>query len=184
MLSQVGRLPSLRLHHCVKLRPANVDDIASIRYVHETAFQCYSAEYHTPQETAAFLDMLRDVSYGLSILRSNVFVAMIGEEIVGTAGWLAADDRGAAARLKQVFVRPLFGGAGIGRLLVNDAEKRAARAGFFDFSVRVSVASIAFYKKLGYRVSSHGVFTMPNGVELPVTYMRKATARRHNVEYH
>lgn len=183
-LVKVPCLATLQLSRVVSLRSATVDDIASIRYLHEAAFQSYSAEYHTAQEMSAFVDMLRHPDYGLEILSSHVVVALIGGEIVGTAGWLSSDDRGAAARLRKVFVRPMFGGAGVGRMLVLDAETRASKAGFFDFSVRASVSAIAFYKRLGYRISSHGVFATPSGVDLPITYMRKAAQQRSPSGYH
>jgi predicted N-acetyltransferase YhbS len=175
-------LTTLQLTRAVTLRAADIDDIASIRYVHEAAFLCHSAEYHTAVETAAFLDMLRRPDYGRELLNSNLMIADIGGEIVGTAGWLAADDRGKSARIRKVFVRPMFGNSGIGRLLVNDAELRAARAGYLDFSVRATLSSTAFYKRMGYRVSSHGVLAL-QGADLPITYMRKA-AKAPSSEYH
>jgi len=181
---QVRCLATLQLSRVAVLRAVTVDDIAAIRYVHEAAFQTYSAEYHTLQEIAAFIHMLRHPDYGLEILNSHMMAATIGGEIVGTAGWIRADDRGTAARLRKVFVRPMFVGAGIGRMLLLDAETRASRAGFFDFSVRASVSSIAFYKRLGYRISSHGVFATLDGVDLPITYMRKAAQQRSPAGYH
>lgn len=183
-MSQVGGLSELQLFRAATLRPVSVDEIASVRYVHEAAFTCYSAEYHTAQETAAFIAMIRQPDYYVDLLRVNLAVAVIGGEIVGTAGWLPADDRAGTARLRYVFVRPLFGGTGIGRMLVLDAEARAAHAGFFDFAVRTSVSSIAFFQRLGYRISSHGVYSIPPGVDMPVTYMRKSMGRPPRREYH
>jgi predicted N-acetyltransferase YhbS len=183
-MSQVGGLTELQLYRAATLRPARIDDIASVRYVHEAAFLSYSAEYHTVQEAAAFVDMVRQPDYYAELMRVNLAVAIIGGEIVGTAGWLSADDRAGTARLRYVFVRPMFGGTGIGRMLVLDAEARAAAAGFFDFAVRTGVSSIPFYQRLGYRVSSHGVYATPSGVDMPVTYMRKSTGRPARKEYH
>ncbi|MDX2263843.1 MAG: GNAT family N-acetyltransferase [Hyphomicrobiales bacterium] len=176
-------MSTLQLSRVTLLRPVTIDDIAAIRHIHQAAFQSYSAEYHTAQEQAAFNDMVRRADYALEILNSHVSVAIIGGEIVGTAGWVGADERGAAARLRKVIVRPMFGGCGVGRMLVLDAERRAQRAGFSDFSVRASVSSIPFYKRLGYRITSHGVFATPSGVDLPITYMRKAQ-NRQTVGYH
>jgi predicted N-acetyltransferase YhbS len=183
-MSQVGGLSDLQLHRAVTLRPALIDDIASVRYVHEAAFLSYSAEYHTVQEAAAFVDMIRQPDYYVDLLRGNLVMATISGEIVGTAGWISADDRRSTARLRNVFVRPLFGGTGIGRMLVLDAEARASRAGFFDFAVRTGVSTIAFYQRLGYRISSHGVFATPSGVDMPVTYMRKSTGKPAKAGYH
>jgi GNAT superfamily N-acetyltransferase len=184
-MSQVGGLTELQLSRAVALRPVRIDDVASVRYVHESAFLSYSAEFHTAQETSAFLDMVRRPDYYADLLRANLVMASIGGEIVGTAGWLpAAGDRASVARLRNIFVRPLFGGTGIGRMLLLDAEARAAHAGFFDFTVRTSAGSIAFYKRLGYRISSHGVFATPSGVDLPVTYMRKSIGKPAKAGYH
>lgn len=177
MMFQVAYLSEIQLFRVVTLRPIGVDDIANVRYLHEASFTAFSAEAHTAQETAAFLDMVRRPEYVFEVARCNLVGAYIGGELVGTAGWLAADDRGAAARLRKVFVRPMFGGSGVGRRLVLDAEARAARAGFLEMSVRTNVAAMSFYKRLGYKVTSHGVFATPSGVDLPVTYLRKTTKR-------
>jgi GNAT superfamily N-acetyltransferase len=152
-----------------------VDDISSVRYVHGSAFQILSGEYHTQEESAAFSDMIRRPEYGREVLTNNVVGAWIDREMVGTAGWCPGDNRCKTARIRQVFVGPLFAGTGIGRLLLMDAENRALKAGFQFFSVRAAVSTVPFYEKLGYLVSSHGVLPTPNGVGMPIVFMRKAT---------
>jgi putative acetyltransferase len=166
----------LNLSACVTLRPVGVDDVSSVRHVHVSSFQVLSGEHHTQEETAAFADMIRRPEYGREVLNNNVYGAWIDGQIVGTAGWCPGDNRCRTARIRQVFVEPLFAGAGIGGLLLMDAENRALRAGFHLFSVRVAVSAVPFFERHGYIVSSHGVLPTPAGVGMPVVFMRKKNA--------
>lgn len=165
----------LNLSACVALRLVDMDDLSSVRYVQGSAFQVLSGEHHTPEESAAFADMIRRPDYGREVLANNVVGAWIDGEMVGTAGWCPGDNRCKTARIRHLFVGPMFAGTGIGSHLLVDAENRAHRAGFQFFSVRAAVSAVPFYEKLGYFVSSHGVLPTPSGVGMPVVFMRKKT---------
>lgn len=161
------------LTEAVKLRPATIDDFSSIRYVHATSFRILASEHHSESEIKAHVDMIYRPEYGDSILSTDLTVATIDNEIVGTAGWAPADDNGSTARIRKVFVRPLFTGTGIGKLLLNTAEDRAKRAGFEDFSVRANINAVSFYENRGYDITSYGVMPTQIKVDLPVAFMRK-----------
>lgn len=168
----------LNLSACVTLRPVGMDDVASVRYIHSSAFQVLSGEYHSQEESAAFTQMIRTPEYAREVLTNNVHAAWIDREMVGTAGWCPGDNRCKTARIRQLFVRPLFVGVGIGGFLLKDAENRAMRAGFHYFTVRAPVGAVPFYEGLGYSVSSHGVLPTPSGVGMPVVFMRKKASPR------
>lgn len=166
-------LPKADLTDAVTLRPVGVDDISSIRYVHSTSFRILAAEEHTEEEVAAHVDLIQRKEYADEILSSDVTAAWVEDEMVGTAGWGPADDSGTTARIRSVFVRPLFTKCGIGRMLVTHVEAKALKAGFKDFSVRANINSVSFYEKLGFEITSYGVMPTLAGVDLPVAFMRK-----------
>lgn len=157
----------------ILIRPVGVDDWANVRYVHSSAFRLHSASVCTPNEIDAFTAFVRSETYAERLMWENLHAAWLDGEIVGTAGWVPADDSGTQARITSVFVRPLFTGAGIGHRLVRDAEARALAAGFERFSARATLNSVTFFEKLGYDVTSYGVHAVMGHQTMPVTYMRK-----------
>jgi GNAT superfamily N-acetyltransferase len=167
---------SVALSDRILIRPVGVDDWANVRYVHSSAFRLLSASFCTPNEIDAFTAFVRSEAYAERLMWENLHAAWLDDELVGTAGWIPADDSGTQARITSVFVRPLFTGAGIGRRLVRDAEARALAAGFERFSTRATLNSVAFFEKLGYDVTSYGVHAVAGHQTLPVTYMRKRPA--------
>ena len=53
-------------------------------------------------------------------------------------------------RLMQVAVETVYLGEGIGRELVNFAEKRAKEAGYSKIIMHAMLSVVGFYEKLGY----------------------------------
>ncbi len=157
-----------------ELRPIEIDDLSSVRYVHTTAFRMLASQTYNPDEIEALVEQIRSPAYADQILGTEAVGAWFGDELVGTAGWSHANDTGHIARISDVFVQPLFCGLGIGSLLVKDAEERAARAGFTEVSVRVTQNAIPFFKRLDYLVSSYGVRGTLAGIDLQVAFMRKS----------
>ena len=161
------------LSDSVVLRPVSIDDMSSVRYVHEIAFRILAAEHHSEEQLAAHIEVILQPEYIKEIRNNSVYCAWVDGEIVGTSGWCPADDNGTTARIRKVFVRPLFSCCGIGRLLLENAEARAYQAGFTDFSVRANVNAVSFYTRAGYEITSHGVMSTNSGIDLPVAFMRK-----------
>lgn len=155
------------------IRRVGMDDWASVRYVHATAFRVLASRDCEPAEAEAFADFVRSQDYADRLLAENLHAGWLDGELVGTAGWIPADDSGALARITSVFVRPLFTRLGIGRRLALDAEARARAAGFERFSARATLNSVGFFEKLGYDVTSHGIHVIATEQGMPITYMRK-----------
>lgn len=167
-------LTQSNLRNVIKLRPIELDDIASIRYIHKTAFEVLAGDKHSEDEVRAHTDLVYSQGYVDKIVSSNMLCAIIDDQIVGTSGWCPADDNGRTARIKQVFVHPLFHTIGIGRLLVANAEKRALQAGFDCFSAQANINAVPFYKRLDYTISSYGTMSTLTQIDLPVAFMRKS----------
>ncbi len=176
MSSESRARESVALSDRILIRPVGVDDWANVRYVHSTAFRVLSAAFCTPNEIDAFTAFVRSETYAERLMWENLHGAWLDDELVGTAGWIPADDSGTQARITSAFVPPLFTRMGVGRRLVRDAEARALAAGFARFGTRATLNSVGFFEKLGYDVTSYGVHAVMAHQTIPVTYMRKRPA--------
>ena len=161
------------LSQLVTLRAITLEDLPAVRHLHALAYKVATAARLSEAEIEAFARHVRSVSYCDDLLREHVVCAFIHDELVGTAGWCPADDRGVAARIRSVFVRPLFAREGLGQTLVRDAEARARKAGFREFTVQAGPHAQPFFAALGYEVSSYGTQTLSDGAALPVVFMRR-----------
>ena len=169
----VSTMKKLNISHKLLLKPVTIDDIASVRYIHSSAFNAFASSKHSEEEADAQINMINSSEFVDLIMSNNLYCAWLGDEMVGTSGWCPADDNGGTARITMLAVRPMFSEIGIGSFLVNTAEKRAKYAGFYDYSVRSNINSVSFFKTVGYKISSYGVLQTPMKIDLPVAFMRK-----------
>lgn len=161
------------LAYAATIRPVSIDDMSLVRYLHASAFRYMAAGRHSEHEIEAFRKAVYSAAYADCILATGCYAAWIEGEMIGTAGWCPSDDTGLVARITNVFVRPLFSGGGLGRLLTQHAEERARRAGFKELSVRATLNATQFFERLGYEISAHGVQSIAPAIDLPVLFMRK-----------
>ena len=168
---------SLRLSDVVRVAPVGIDHLSAVRYIHETSFSLLAAGEYSDAEKDGYLAMLKAPAYAGSMLTNNLVAAWYGDHMVGTAGWCPGTDTGTTARLRMVFVAPMFSGAGIGRLLVETVESQAVRAGFLRLSARSTLNSAGFYHQLGYRTKGRGLMQTANGTGLPVIFLHKVAER-------
>ncbi len=160
----------------VELRSATIDDLSSIRYVHATALKAEGSISFSEEELAAAVAHIYSPAYADALFTNQLNAAWVAGQLVGTAAWSPSDDQGSVARIRGVFVVPLFQLAGVGRRLVADAETRAARAGFRIFTTEATRGSVPFFERLGYEVTSHGVNHQSGPAGLPVAFLRKSLA--------
>ncbi len=78
--------------------------------------------------------------------------AFDGEQIIGTVILKPLNDK--TIKIRQVAVDTLRQGQGIGRELMIFAEKFAKEKGFKHAVLHARFYTIAFYKKLGYKITS------------------------------
>ncbi|MCX7591512.1 MAG: GNAT family N-acetyltransferase [Kiritimatiellae bacterium] len=75
----------------------------------------------------------------------------------------------ARVRMRQLCVDPLYRGCGIGKALVQSAERLAAESGFTEVVLHARKQVVSFYEKLGY--TPEGEFFVEVGI--PHRRMRK-----------
>jgi putative acetyltransferase len=153
------------------------DDLADVRSLHATAFRVLAGSSFTDSEVAAFTTHVYALPYTTALSeatqRGHLFSARLAGDLIGTAGWSAGDGNVAIARIRWVYVRPMFNGLGLGTRLVQTAEAAVRGAGFDTVSVEASLNAIEFFTRQGYEISSHGVRALTASEGLPVAFMRK-----------
>ena len=158
----------------ITLLPCTAADLAAVRVLHALAFRTLAAAHHDAAQIAAHEALIATPDYAGDVARSNLILAReAGGRLVGTAGWLAMDERRPqTARIRKVFVHPDWARRGLATALVRAAEAAAARAGFPHLYVRANINAVPLYEKLGYRAEGSG--SMPAGDQaLPVLYMSR-----------
>ena len=164
----------------IEIKPIGPDDLAGVRYIHAAAFRMLARQQFTEEQISAFTAYVYTHNYTSALSEAvrtrSLFGAWLSGELVGTAGWSAADGLGAVARVRWVYVRPLFTQLGIGTRLIEEVEMRARQAGFQVFAAEAPLNAIDFFRALGYHVSSHGVRALAHVEGLQVAFMRKGVA--------
>lgn len=158
----------------VEVRPVGLDDLSAVRYVHTTSFRSLASARLGENEVAAFCEHVNSPVYSEIVLSEELIAAWTGSQMVGTAGWIPGEG-GTNARIRSVFVHPLFTRCGIGRLLVERVEHSALLRGFRAFSVRATLNSVPFFEAIGYQVTSYGLRSLGGSNGLPVAFLRKAS---------
>ena len=154
-------------------RAMNESDIAAVRDLHARSFAGLAGAQHTPAEIAGHLALIADEPYTEELRRCHVGLALDGDRIVATAGWIEAQEQTATARIRKVFVDPAMAWRGLGSRMVRRAESEALRAGYRRLIVRANLNAVPLYEALGYIAISEAHMATPGGVELPVVMMEK-----------
>lgn len=166
------------ISEAVELRPIGPDDLADVRHIHAAAFRLMGRPQFSDQQVAAFAAHVYSEGYTSALsdaIRSGSLVgAWLEGNLIGTAGWSPADGVGVVARIRWLFVRPLFTQIGVGTRLLAEVERRALQAGFATFAAEVPLNAVDFFTRFGYSVTSHGLRPLPSVEGMAVAFLRKS----------
>ena len=126
------------------VRPATSRDAAAISHVVLTALRESNSQDYPPDVIAQVEQSFSAEAITTQLAKRRVFVALLGETIIGTAG-LDGDV------VRSVFVDPAHQKGGIGRHLMDVIHATAARAGIGTVRVPSSITAEKFYTALGYQ---------------------------------
>jgi GNAT superfamily N-acetyltransferase len=156
------------------------DNLSDVRYLHAQCIRNLASGEFSDDELAACRDHVYSPKYveGLSgaVGRRQFFGAWIGDALVGTAGWSTMEDSATVARIRSIFVSPLYTRLGLAHRLLSHVEAEATAAGFRIYSVRSMANATNFFIRQGYAVTSHGVRSLLPERNVPVTFLRKLMA--------
>lgn len=141
----------------VVIRLAGLEDVVSI---HDVALATWEPTYRAiiSQEQIAmmFNDLLSMDAIRRQIVNAEgtYVLACIGEMPHGFAFYRKSDDEAGVFKLHRLYVRPGNQGSGIGRLLLDDVERRVAEQGGRELLLNVNRFNSAqeFYRKQGYEI--------------------------------
>jgi|LNFM01.1.fsa_nt_gb GNAT superfamily N-acetyltransferase len=165
------------IDQAVEISTVPIDAMSALRHLHASSARRLAAGMLSDAEINAFVQHVYSSGYSTRladvVVADRMVAARMNDELVGSAGWLPANDSGSTARLIGVFVSPLYARLGIGRRVVQTAEGHARRAGFSTFTIRAPLGSSDFFEHIGYHAASHGVWPLTRDVALPVAFLRK-----------
>jgi GNAT superfamily N-acetyltransferase len=126
------------------LRAARDGDAEAVSNVIISALRESNAKDY-PREVIARLELNFSPAGVLDLMgKRKVFVAIVGQRIVGTASF---DGRA----VRTVFVAPDMQRRGVGRRLIAEVERAALEAGLTTLVVPSSVTAERFYAGLGFK---------------------------------
>jgi GNAT superfamily N-acetyltransferase len=126
------------------LRAARDDDAEAVSQVIISALRETNGEDY-PREVIEHLEQSFSPAAVLGFInKRKVFVATLGQRIIGTA---SLDGKA----VRAVFVAPDVQGRGVGRQLMAEVERTARNANIATLVVQSSVTAQRFYAKLGFK---------------------------------
>lgn len=162
-----------KLTRAIAVRPATLDDLSSIRYLHATAFRLQADDYFISEEIEQFRELVYSPSYADAVIAAHLVTAWLDGDLAGTAGWTPAPSAPATALIRFVFVRPPYTRMGIARRLVADAERAARSHGLSRLAVDAPANAANFFTRLGYRPAALPLKSLTGDFGLPVRRMVK-----------
>lgn len=126
------------------IRTALRDDAAEISRVVLSSLHESNARDYDPETIARVARSFTPDGVAAQIVARQVFVAMEGDRLVGTA---SRDGH----VVRAVFVAPDAQEGGIGRALMAAVERAAGEAGIATLTLQSSLTATGFYDRLGYR---------------------------------
>lgn len=154
----------------ITLRPLRPADLPAVVALHVLSFGMLGRAY-TAAQRAAHARLVEAPEYLPDLLRSDLWLAEREGQLLGTAGWL---EQGVGeGRIRKVFIHPDAARQGLATRLVTAAEQRARAAGCRRFVLRGYLDAVPLYRKLGYVDDHAGTMDLPDGLTMPVLFMRK-----------
>jgi GNAT superfamily N-acetyltransferase len=172
-------------------RIARDEDLPAMREIMRLAIDELQSDFLSPEEVEAShavmgLDtqLVRDGTY---------FVIETGGEIAGCGGWsrratLYGGDHSLdlreprlldpavdAARVRAMYTHPAFTRRGVGRRILDEAEKAAAAEGFRRVELMATLAGVPLYRACGYREIERTAADV-GGIKVPLILMGKDLA--------
>jgi GNAT superfamily N-acetyltransferase len=120
------------------------EDARKVAYLIHKALRESNSRDYPPRIIRAVGRLYTPARLRAAAVEYTVFVAAEGERILGTATL-------AGEYIQGMFVNPRYQGKGIGRKLMDHAERAAERRGVPAVKLNASLTAVDFYSRLGYR---------------------------------
>ncbi len=172
------------------LRRATDADAAAIDALMKASIRDLFPAFYTPAQTAASVIHIGHVDRML-IEDGTYLVIEAGGEIVACGGWSRRDklfsgeasQEGRArlldpatepARVRAMFVRADWTRRGLGTRILDACRDAARTEGFRSLSLMATLPGLQLYQRYGFRVTSRGPITLPDGTPIECAAMELA----------
>ncbi|MBV8518065.1 MAG: GNAT family N-acetyltransferase [Acidobacteria bacterium] len=174
----------------MKIRVATASDLSAIDRVMRASMQSLGAAFYDERQLASAVAYIAQPDHHL--VDDGTFYVVEDEDgtIVACGGWSArrklftGTDAQAAtsgmlnpatdpARIRAMFVHPAAARRGLGRLILETAERAAHAAGFTRCELMATLPGVPLYRACGYEELEPTVIRLPDGVELETVRMGK-----------
>jgi putative acetyltransferase len=159
------------------IRPVGVADLDAIAVLQERSIMAFGVPVYGEAKAKAWARLGFEFRHDL-LGPGGFWVAERGDRIVGVGGWSPDSLEPDVAWLRYLFVHPQTAGRGIGRRLVEEAERSAGAPRRRRLHVWSSLNAVGFYRTVGYRVRRRARWPIQCGIELDYMLMTKRLERR------
>ena len=174
--------------HTFSHRVATRDDIPVLTEIMNASIAKLQQSFLTPEQVAASFELM---GMDTQLIDDGTYYAILdGEEIVGCGGWSrratlygANHTKGRdatlltpgtdAARIRAMYTHPGHARRGIGRLIMDLCEKKAAQEGFTRYELMATLSGEPLYRACGYLPVVHEDVPTSSGVTVPLIKMEK-----------
>lgn len=172
-----------------EIRIATPADVPAIARLIQDSVRILQQEY-TPAQREAALRTVFTIDSQL-IADGTYLLAVEDEALAGCGGWsfrktLYGGDHQVerieperlnpqtdAAKIRAIFVHPEFARRGLGSLILQAAEDRAAAAGFRRFEMGSTLTGLSLYRLKGYRERDRVAVPVGDGESIDIVRMEK-----------
>ena len=139
----------------MEIRKATNEDLPQILEVQKKAFLT-EAEIYNNYNLQPLLQTLEELEQEYKLKNKTFLVLLDDKKIIAS---VRAEIMDKICSVQKLVVLPEFHNRGIGKLLMNELEKRFSYVKKFElFTGEKSVKNIEFYKKLGYMITRKGYY--------------------------
>lgn len=174
----------------MNIRLATPDDVQALEELIAASARGLSTGFYTEAQVEATIAHVFGVDSQL-IADETYFVVDMADGPVACGGWSARrtlyggdqmksgadpllDPATDPARIRAFFVHPAWARRGLARRIYEQCARDALRAGFRHFELMATRPGEPLYAALGFVAVEPVVLSLPAGVEVPLTRMRRA----------
>ncbi|MGH6900431.1 MAG: GNAT family N-acetyltransferase [Geminicoccaceae bacterium] len=162
----------------LRIRPVGTADLDAVAALQERSIMAFGAPVYGEAKAKAWARLGFEFRHDL-LGAGGFWVAEREARIVGVGGWSPDGLEPDLAWLRYLFVHPQAVRLGIGRRLVEQAERAARAARRRRLYVWSSLNAVGFYRAVGYRVRRRAHWPIQAGIELDYVLMAKRLGQSH-----
>jgi GNAT superfamily N-acetyltransferase len=172
-------------------------DVPALHPLIEASVRALSTSFLSPEQIEA--ELTHVISLDTTLIADGTYFVAVAPDgsLAGAGGWsrrralhggdayklwraedtpdALVDPRTEPARIRQMFTHPAWARRGVARAIFEAARAAAAREGYTRLVLTATMPGLPLYRALGFTVDREYHDVHPNGVEVPIAEMSRAT---------